>query len=321
MRQTRASRVGCPEMSQNIVAISGSSGLLGKSLTSALTEDSWVVRPMVRERPRSEVSGAVYWNPVRQEIDPEGLNGVSAVIHLAGANVAAGRWTDERKAEIRDSRVLGTRLLAGTIAQLEQPPSVFVAASAIGIYGDRGAEPVTEESAPGSGFLADVCRAWESEMEPIARAGVRLVVLRIGIVLAKDGGALAKMITPFSMGAGGRVGSGEQYMSWVSLADVVRMIRFAIDQPGVEGIYNAVAPEPVTNESFTRTLGTVLNRPAVVPLPAFAARLMLGREMANALLLGGARVIPKRFEEGGFQWQHPALEPALRAAIDEPARA
>ena len=234
-----------------------------------------------------------------------------AVVHLAGENIAAGRWTPARKAEIRRSRVDGTRNLCEVLARLPHPPKVLVSASAIGLYGDRGAEILTEESAAGTGFLAEVCREWEAAAAPAARVGIRVVNLRFGMVLSPTGGALKKMLLPFKLGMGGRIGSGEQFTSWIALDDVIGAIHHVLCEESVRGAVNAVAPEPASNADFTRTLARVLRRPTLLPLPAFAARLALG-EMADALLLGGARVMPARLQASGYRFRFPDLESALR---------
>jgi uncharacterized protein (TIGR01777 family) len=254
---------------------------------------------------------AVSWDPAAGAIDSTGLVGVDAVVHLAGESIAGGRWTEARKRRIRDSRVSSTRLLARALAQLASPPRVLVAASATGYYGDRGAEVLREESAPGAGFLAGVCREWEAAAEPAARHGIRVVHLRIGLVLSRDGGALASLLTPFRLGAGGPVGSGAQYWSWITLDDLLGAILHALTTEALAGPVNAVAPNPVTNREFAKTLGRVLRRPALLPLPAFAARLVLG-EMADALLLASARVVPARLQATGYAFRAPTLEGALR---------
>jgi uncharacterized protein (TIGR01777 family) len=234
-----------------------------------------------------------------------------AVVHLAGENIAAGRWTERQKARIRDSRVKGTRLLCDLLARYSPPPKALVCASAVGYYGDRGDEILKEESAPGSDFLFDVCREWEAATQTAVERGIRVVNLRIGVVLSPLGGALAKMLTPFKLGAGGVIGSGRQYMSWIALDDVVRAFHFALTNQSLLGPVNAVAPNPVTNRDFTRTLGRVLSRPTVFPMPAFAARLAFG-EMADALLLASTRVEPARLLAGSFIFRYPDLEGALR---------
>jgi uncharacterized protein (TIGR01777 family) len=231
-------------------------------------------------------------------------------VHLAGENIAE-RWTPAKKVQIRDSRVKGTELLSKTLAGLSSPPAVLVSASAVGYYGDRGEEPLTDDSAPGRGFLAEVCQAWEAATEPARERGIRVVRLRLGVVLSAAGGALAKMLPPFRLGLGGRLGSGRQYVSWIALGDVVGSIQHAIVTGGLQGATNAVAPRAVTNQEFTKTLGKVLARPTAIPLPAFAARLMFG-EMADELLLASARVQPAKLLASGYQFRHPELEAALR---------
>jgi uncharacterized protein (TIGR01777 family) len=236
------------------------------------------------------------------------------VVHLAGENIATGRWTAQKKARILESRVQGTRLLCEAIMQLVKPPKVFVSASAVGYYGDRGTQLLREESAPGKGFLAEVCRAWEAAAAPVAQRGLRLVYLRLGVVLSPAGGALAKMLVPFRLGAGGVVGTGKQYMPWVALDDVVGAIHHVLTTETLQGPVNVVAPELMTNETFTKTLGRVLGRPTVLPMPAFAVRLAFG-EMADPLLLASARVEPARLMASGYTFRYPELESALRSLL------
>jgi uncharacterized protein (TIGR01777 family) len=239
---------------------------------------------------------------------------VDAVVHLAGESIAAGRWTAAVKERIRRSRVDGTRLLAETLARLERRPRVLVSASAVGYYGDRGDEPLTEESPPGVGFLADVARAWEAAADPARAVGIRVVHPRLGLVLAREGGALPRMALPFRLGLGGVIGSGRQYWSWIALPDAVRVIERALADATLAGPVNAVAPAPATNREFTRALGRVLGRPTLLPFPALGVRLLMG-EMGRALLLGSARVLPRRLERAGFRFEHPELEGALRGAL------
>jgi len=241
------------------------------------------------------------------------LNGFDAVVHLAGENIA-GRWSQAKKAAIRDSRIKGTRLLAETLTRANQPPRVMVSASAIGFYGDRGDVILDEKATMGSGFLADVCKEWEDATKPASDAGIRVVNLRIGVVLTPAGGALAKMLTPFKLGVGGIMGSGKQYWSWVAIDDVVGAIGHALTTESLFGPVNAVAPEAATNHDLTKTLGKVLSRPTIFPMPAFAARLALG-EMADALLLSSARVSPMKLIESGYTFKYPSLESALRHVL------
>lgn len=295
------------------VAISGASGLIGGALTAFFATGGHRVDPLVRRAPRADTT-EIYWDPARGEIDAARLEGVDAVVHLAGENIAAGRWTAARKEAIRASRVEGTRLLCRALAGLSRGPSVLVSASAIGYYGDRGDEPLREESPPGSGFLADVCQAWEAATAPAAQAGIRVVTLRNGLVLTGRGGALVRMLGPFRLGLGGVMGSGRQYMSWIALDDLVRAIHFAMLTTTLAGPVNAVAPRPATNAEFTRTLGRLLRRPTILALPRFVIRLVFG-EMGPALLLASARVLPSRLEAAGFQFRHAELTDALRSAL------
>ena len=294
------------------ILVSGSSGLIGSRLVAFLATAGHEVLRLVR----GDASGddEIHWNPAEGSIDREVLAGLDAVVHLAGENIAAGRWNEERKRRIRTSRVDGTRLLCESLSELQTPPNVFVCASAIGFYGDRGDAELDEESEPGTGFLSDVCRQWEAAANPARERGIRVVSLRFGVVLSRDGGALEKMLPPFKLGAGGVIGSGRQYWSWIAIDDVVGAIDHAITCEKLNGPVNCVAPNPVSNREFTRTLGRVLGRPTLIPLPAFAARLALG-QMANELLLASARVIPKRLQETGYTFHHPQLEDALRHVL------
>ncbi len=291
------------------VLVSGSSGLIGSALLPFLTARDHTVHRLVRSARPSQVD--VAWDPSAARIDATRLSGIDAAVHLAGESIAGGRWTAQRKARIRDSRVEGTRLLAEALGQSPQPPKVLVCASAVGFYGDRGSEQVDEESASGEGFLAEVCREWEAAAAPAAARGIRVVHLRIGVVLSAAGGALATMLTPFRLGLGGVVGSGDQYMSWIALDDVVGAIYHALITQALSGPVNAVAPTPVTNREFTKTLGRVLSRPTLLPIPAFAARLAFG-EMADELLLSSTRVAPTKLQATGYRFRFPELEGALR---------
>lgn len=306
---TGARRAGGPER----VIVTGASGLIGASLTASLAAAGHRVDRLVRREPASG-SSEIRWDPGAGVLDPVPLEGAGAVVHLAGESVAAGRWTAARKAAIRRSRVEGTRLLAETLARLDRPPGVLVSASATGYYGAAGDEPLTEASAAGAGFLAEVCRAWEAATEPAARAGIRVVTLRIGLVLAARGGALGQMLVPFRLGLGGVVGTGRQWMSWIALGDLIGAILHLLGAGDVAGPVNAVAPGPVTNREFTRTLGRVLGRPTLAPLPAPLVRLLFG-EMGQTLLLDGARVLPARLLASGFRFLAPDLETALRREL------
>ena len=254
------------------------------------------------------------WDPSLENSDRRHLDGFDAVVHLAGESIAAGRWTKKKKQRIRDSRVTGTRLLAKALANVEQRPQVLVCASAIGYYGDRGDEVLDEQSAAGDSFLADVCQEWEAAADPARDNGIRVVHLRFGIILSRKGGALQKMLLPFWLGAGGVVGSGKQYWSWVSLDDVVGSIEYAMSDETLSGPVNCVAPDPPTNREFTKTLGEVLHRPTVLPVPALGAKLLLG-QMAKELLLASTRVVPKKLQAAGYQFKFADLDAALRHAL------
>ncbi len=292
------------------IAISGAGGLVGAGVVDRLKRDGQSVIRLVRHVPQSAVS-EVQWSTDEGLIAPARLEGVSGAVHLAGENIAEGRWTAEKKRRIHDSRVNGTEALCRSLAALSHKPKVFVCASAIGYYGDRGEAVLDEQSPPGEGFLPDVCRRWEQATAPAAEAGIRVVNVRIGVVLSKEGGALPKMLLPFRMGVGGKVGSGRQYWSWVAHADVVGAIVHVLGCDELHGPVNAVSPHATTNAEFTKALGEVLHRPTLFPLPTFAARLVLG-EMADALLLASAHVIPKRLQETGYEFQFPDLRDCLK---------
>jgi uncharacterized protein (TIGR01777 family) len=289
------------------IAVTGASGLVGTALVPMLTMGGDQVTRLVR---RQAGAGEAPWDPAGT-FDATPLAGIDAVVHLAGENIAAARWSTKVKGRIRTSRVQGTHVLCKALAQMPTPPKMLIAASAIGFYGDRGDETLTEASAVGTGFLAEVVRDWEAAAQPARDAGIRVVNLRIGVILSPKGGALAKMLLPFKLGAGGRVGSGQQYWSWISIDDVAGTIQHALKADSLSGPVNAVAPNPVTNAEFTKTLGRVLNRPTIVPMPAFAARLALG-EMADELLLSSTRVMPDMLNRSGYDFRQPTLEPALR---------
>jgi len=290
------------------IAIAGASGLVGSTLIPALAIDDAAITRLVRHAPKT---GEIEWHPNQDQVSPQSLEGFEVIINLAGENLASGRWTDEHKRKIRDSRVSGTHLLSEAIANMVVKPRVFVCASATGIYGDRDDEVLDEQSESGGGFLAGVCREWEKACEPATKTGVRVVNLRFGPILAREGGMLAKLLTPFKMGMGGKVGTGKQYISWVALVDAVNAIKLAIAEQSMQGPLNVVSPNPVTNEEFTKTLGHVLNRPTALAMPAFAARLAFG-EMADEMLLVSQRVMPKKLVSAGFQFQFPDLEKAIR---------
>ena len=290
------------------VAITGSHGLIGRELVPFLTTGGHRVTALVR----GEASqGQVSWDPAVGALNASELDGVDGVVHLAGENIATSRWTEVHKRRVVESRVQGTRLLCEALAKLASPPKVLVSASAIGLYGDRGDEILDENSPSGEGFLASVAREWEAATEPAAAAGIRVVHIRLGIVLSPRGGALAKMLTPFKMGAGGPIGNGRQYWSWISVDDAVGAIHHALMTNSLHGPMNVVSPDSVTNMEFTKTLGRVLSRPSVARVPAFAARLALG-EMAEELLLASTRVQPKRLVDSEYRFRHDSLEDAFR---------
>ncbi|MEO2046656.1 MAG: TIGR01777 family oxidoreductase [Pirellulales bacterium] len=294
------------------IAITGASGLIGSHLLPTLSAQGDEVTRLVRHPAES---GEVSWNPQQESLDLSALDGFDGVIHLAGENIASSRWTTSMKGRIRESRVRGTHAISSGLARLATPPKVLIAASAIGYYGNRGAELLDEQATPGEDFLAKVVYDWEQATEPAANAGIRVVRLRIGVVLSPAGGALAKMLTPFQLGAGGRVGNGRQYWSWIAIDDVIGVIRYALSHQALTGPINAVTPTAITNAQFTQTLGRVLHRPTFLPMPATAARIVLG-EMADALLLSSTRVVPKQLLDSGYSYQYPELESALRHLLN-----
>ena len=295
------------------ILVTGSTGLVGSALIPKLINDGHEIIRAVRRA--SDNAGELVWNPETGEIDEARLAGIDAAVNLAGESIAE-RWTEEKKKRIRDSRVKGTQLLAKAMAGLDPKPRVLISASAIGFYGNRGAEVLNEDSSSGSGFLAEVCREVEAATAVASDAGIRVVKLRIGIVLSPNGGALAKMLTPFKAGVGGKIGSGEQYMSWIAIDDIVGIIEHALTNDSISGPVNTVAPKPVTNLEFTKTLGDVISRPTIFPIPAFGLRLLFGREMADETLLSSARVEPRRLAESGYSFKYPTLEGALRSVMN-----
>jgi uncharacterized protein len=298
------------------IAITGASGLVGGALVPFLTAGGHEVVRLVRRAPRA--SDEASWDPVAGAIDATALEGVDAVVHLAGENIAGGRWTQARKTLLRTSRIAPTRLLAETLGALKRRPRVMISASAIGYYGSRGEAWVTEKDAPADDFLGRLAAEWEAAAEPAAQAGLRVVNLRTGIVLSPAGGALGKLLLPFKAGLGGVVGPGTQYMSWVAIDDLLGIVRHALDREDLAGPANAVAPAPVTNHEFTKTLGRVLGRPTIAPVPAFALRLAFG-EMAEATLLASTRVRPERLQATGYRFGFPDLEGALRHLLGRTA--
>jgi uncharacterized protein (TIGR01777 family) len=289
--------------------------MLGSALRKALHGDGAEIVQLVRREPT--LSSEMRWNPMANRgfgENTQQLEGLAGAIHLSGANVAAKRWTAEYRREISTSRVDSTRALATALAGLRQPPEVFLVASATGIYGDRGEEVLTEASGPGTGFLADLCCAWEEAARPAVEAGIRVVHMRFGVVLNGEAGALGKMAPLFRLGLGGRLGNGRQWMSWIGIEDAVAAMRFLLWTPGIVDAVNLTAPNPVTNAEFTRAIGRILHRPAVLPAPAFALRLALG-QMADEALLASARVLPRRLMEAGFQFSRPNIDEALKSAF------
>jgi len=299
------------------IAVTGASGLVGRGLVPFLAGRGHVVKRLVRTAPKSPTE--IAWDPARRLLEPDDLEGVDAVIHLAGEPIAE-RWTTAAKARIRDSRVVGTALLAEALASLTRKPRVFLSGSAIGIYGSRGDEWLDESSSVGNDdFLARVAQEWEAAAAPAARAGIRVVHPRLGVVLHPDGGALERLLSVFRLGAGGKIGNGEQWLSWIARTDVVSALHFLLRDEDFRGPVNVAAPNPETNASFSKVLGHVIHRPALATVPAMAVRLMLGGEMANATVLASQRVRPKALDEYGFRFQFPHLEGALRHELADAA--
>ena len=299
------------------VAITGANGLIGSALSRSLRDHGHTVRPFVRPASNGPESGAdaIRWDPAAGTIDSDALDGIDAVVHLAGAGIGDKRWSPARKREIRQSRTQGTDLLARTLAGLSRPPGVFVSGSAVGFYGDRGDEELTERSPPGADFLAAVVQAWEAAAQPAVDAGIRTVFLRNGVVLSADGGMLPRLVTLFRFFVGGRLGSGRQWMSWVSIEDEVGVIRFLLERADVSGPVNVTGPSPATNAQFTEALGAALHRPTVVPVPRFGPGLVLGREMADELLFVSQRAVPSVLTGAGYDFAHRDVASALRAVL------
>ena len=300
------------------IAITGSTGLVGSALIPfLLTSGHQIIRLVRKERgSKKDGTSSILWNPDQEELNASELEGVDSVINLAGESITGRRWTDKQKKRILDSRVKGTGLLARTLSQLKQPPIVFFSASAIGYYPSSGDQPLTEKSAAGTGFLPEVCKAWEAATKPAEDAGIRTVHGRIGIVLSPQGGALAAQLPLFRWGMGGRIGLGTQYTPWIEIGDLIGAIHFCLMKDSMRGAVNLVAPGIVTNQEFTKSLGHVLHRPTFLPAPAWALRLALG-EMADGLLLPSLRVEPERLQQAGFVFTYPELEPALRHLLGQ----
>ena len=296
------------------ILITGASGLIGQALTKQLNATGHTTVAAVRREPRR--NDEVQWNPTTGEMSPSAFDGVDAVVHLAGAGIGDKRWTDAYKMEILQSRTLGTALLADTMASLDKKPSVFLSGSAIGIYGVRDDTELGEDAAIGTGFLADVCRDWEAASASASAAGIRTVLLRTGIVLSPKGGALKKQLPLFKLGLGGKFGNGKQWQSWISITDEVNAIIHLLTS-NLSGAVNLTAPNAVTNAEFTRVLASVVSRPAILPIPSFGPKLLLGGELADALLFTGQRVVPNALVADGFHFAHPTLDVALRALLNK----
>lgn len=294
------------------IAISGSSGLVGSALRARLAAQGHEVVRVLRG---NDSDPAALWNPEQGWFRPGALEGCDAVVHLAGASIGDGRWTENRKSALRSSRIEATRLLVDHLGTLERKPAVLITASAVGFYGSRGDEELTEESPAGNDFLAGLTVEWEREAARAATFGIRTVMSRFGVILAKEGGALTRMLLPFKLGAGGRIGNGRQWMAWVSLADAVRAVEYAIATDSIEGPVNVTAPNPVTNAAFTKALGGALHRPTLLPTPTFGLKLLLGGEAAEGLLLTSQRVLPRKLEASGFRFDQPAIDTALAAVL------
>ena len=297
------------------VLISGASGLIGTALTSRLESAEIEVKQLTRQSVDDADEKRIYWHPESGTLDAEQIEGFRAVIHLAGENVADENWTNEKKRRIMDSRVASATLLCRVLAHLKEKPRMLICASAIGYYGNRGDEELTEDSEPGTGFLAEVCQAWERAVQPAVEAGIKVVNLRMGMVLSSHGGALQRMLPPFRLGLGGPVAGGQQWMSWIAMNDLMEIILHCLNNRRMTGVINAVAPNPVQNRDFVQALGRVLGKPVITPVPAFAVKLKFG-EMGRELILASTRVKPERLEQSGFEWQYPDIEDALRACIN-----
>lgn len=297
------------------VAITGAGGLIGSALAESLRTDGHQVVRLVRSPAEAQAPDAVAWDPTAGTIDRAGLEGVEGVVHLAGAGVGDKRWTDARKQEVLESRTRGTGLLARALTELDAPPSVLVSGSAIGYYGDRGDEELTESKPPGGGYLANLVIAWEQAAQPARESGIRTVLARSGIVLSTSGGAFPKMVLPFRFGAGGPYGSGRQWFSWITLADEVAALRFLLEAGDVEGPVNLTSPGSVRNRDFAKALGRALHRPALIPVPKFALKVVLGGQMAEEMTFFSQRVVPTVLEGAGFRFAHPDVDAGLAAAL------
>jgi uncharacterized protein (TIGR01777 family) len=298
------------------ILVSGSGGLVGRAVSAYLASHQHAV--VALHRPQSTNSpghpDSILWDPVGNELDPATLENFDAILHLAGENIGGKRWTDGQKARIKSSRVHPTQLLSDAITLLKHPPRVLLCASAVGYYGNRGDETLTEESSPGHDFLAEVCREWEAAALPASKHGVRVVNLRMGAVLAKEGGLLPRLLPLFLLGLGGTLGSGRQFMAWIAINDLMRIVELLLQRDDIHGPVNVVAPTPITNVEFTKILGKMISRPTLLPVPALALRIMLG-ELAEGLLLTSTRVTPARLQAAGYSFMYPRLEDALAVLI------
>ncbi|MCC6980473.1 MAG: TIGR01777 family oxidoreductase [Candidatus Melainabacteria bacterium] len=295
------------------VAITGSTGLVGKKIVARLEGGGHQVVKLVRGKPKDQSEFS--WDPMGGKIDPKAFEGADAVIHLAGENIASKRWSSEQKAKIKQSRVKGTELIAHTIAIMDNPPRTLISTSAVGYYGSRGSEMLSEKSTSGKGFLAAVCRDWEDATKSAEHKGLRVVHARLGVVLSREGGALKLMLPPFLMGGGGPLGNGQQYMSWIDLDDTASAFIYLLTADGVSGPVNIVSPDPVTNAEFTKTLASVIHRPAFFAVPEFAVKMMFG-EMGEECLLGSNRVSADKLVSSGFKFAYPELETALKHELN-----
>lgn len=296
------------------IIVTGSSGLVGSELVSFLEGQGHSIKRLVRDKAKLKEPGFGFWDPENHILDPVELIGYDAVVNLAGESISEGRWTEAKKKRLLSSRIDSTTLLSKTMETMENPPKIFINASAIGYYGNRGEETLDEQSIPGNGFLADVCQQWENATKPAIKDNIRVVILRFGVVLSSKGGALQKMLTPFRLGLGGCIGSGKQNMSWIAIQDLVRIILYILETPSIQGVVNAVSPNPVTNKEFTKTLGSQLQRPTLFCVPAFAARWVFG-EMADELLLASTKVVPKELLQKVYTFLYPTLEATLKDII------
>lgn len=297
------------------VLISGATGLIGTALTTRLETVEMEVKHLTRQNVEEGDEKRIHWHPGSGTLDSEQIEGFRTVVHLAGENIAAEKWTEDKKRHIMDSRVTSTTLLCRVLANLKEKPRMLICASAIGYYGDRGEEELTEASEPGTGFLSEVCQAWEHAVKPAVDAGIKVVNLRIGMVLTSHGGALQRMLPPFRLGLGGPLGSGEQWMSWIALDDLTEVFLHCMNNRRMTGVFNAVSPNPVQNRDFALALGAALGKTAKTHMPAFAIKLALG-EMGKELVLASTRVKPERLEQSGFEWKHPEIGEALQACIN-----